>query len=96
MYRGRDFLIFDEPTSSIDPLEEQKIFQAIEFLSENKGLLLITHRLAMLPHMDRILLLQDGKIIADGTHESLLVQSEIYLALWEGQSKRYQTDAVIE
>lgn len=96
MYRGRDFLIFDEPTSSIDPLEEQKIFQAIEFLSEDKGLLLITHRLAMLPHMDRILLLQDGKIIADGTHESLLVQSEIYLALWEGQSKRYRTDAVIE
>lgn len=89
-YRERDFLIFDEPTAAIDPLEEARIFAAIETIAAGRGLLLITHRLALLPHMDHILFLAEGKLIAQGTHQELLGSTPAYREMWRAQGQRYQ------
>lgn len=86
--RGGQILLLDEPTAALDPQTEQEIFlQALE-MSKNKTLVFISHRMSFCTRADRILLLDQGKIIADGTHKSLL-SNEMYYRLWHAQAQYY-------
>ena len=78
-------LILDEVTSQLDPVTEQHIQESLWELMEGKTSIVIAHRLSTVLHMDRIMVL-DGKIVQDGTHEELLQQEGPYRLLWEAQS----------
>ncbi|TGW14701.1 ABC transporter ATP-binding protein [bacterium NHP-B] len=78
-------LILDEATSELDSLTESNIQQSLETLMAGKTTLVIAHRLSTLMSMDRILVFDDGNIVAEGTHKSLLRKSPLYKELWSKQ-----------
>ncbi|QYO63221.1 ABC transporter ATP-binding protein [Leptolyngbya sp. 7M] len=67
-----ELLILDEPTAALDPRSEFEIYQKFVELAQNKITLIITHRLASVSMADRILVLKNGQIVEEGTHQSLL------------------------
>lgn len=82
-------LILDEATSALDSESEHAIQQALLRLMEGKTVIAIAHRLSTLSLMDRIIVLDEGKIVEDGTHKQLLKQKGVYAELWAHQSGGY-------
>ena len=72
LYRDPEILILDEATSSLDQLTEKKIMESIQFLKRKKTLIIVTHRLSTVQNCDRILFIEKGKIIKQGSPESIL------------------------
>ncbi len=79
-------LILDEATSALDSESEKYIQSALENLMKNKTSIVIAHRLSTIAKLDRILLLDNGKIAEDGTHAELLKNNGTYAKLWKHQS----------
>ncbi len=81
-------LILDEATSSLDSKTEKTIQESLNLLIANKSktVIAIAHRLSTLKHMDRIIVLNNGKIIEDGTHEELLNTQGYYQSMWNMQA----------
>lgn len=80
-------LILDEATSALDSESEQAIQQALEGIMEDKTVIAIAHRLSTLRHMDRIIVMDSGKIIEDSAHDKLIrKQDGHYAKLWKMQS----------
>ena len=82
-------LVLDEATSSLDSESEKYIQDGLWELMKNKTALVIAHRLSTIKHLDRILVLDHGKIVQDGTHEQLIKQDGIYAKLWSHQSGEF-------
>ena len=78
-------IIFDEATSNIDTETEVKIREALEELTRNRTTFIIAHRLSTLRHVDRIVVLDGGRLVEEGTHEVLLARSGLYRTLYEAQ-----------
>ncbi len=78
-------LILDEATSSIDTRTELKIQNAFAKMMEGRTSFIVAHRLSTIKEADRILVMRDGKIIEQGTHESLLAQNGFYAELYNSQ-----------
>jgi ABC-type multidrug transport system fused ATPase/permease subunit len=78
-------LILDEATSSIDSESEQWIQRATETLTQGRTSLLVAHRLNTVRDADRIVVLQEGVIAEQGTHDELVAQGKIYHGLFEKQ-----------
>ncbi|TAK58712.1 ABC transporter ATP-binding protein [Patescibacteria group bacterium] len=91
-------LILDEATSSLDSHSEVLIQEALDRLMEGKTTIAVAHRLSTIRQMDRILVLEDGHIKEDGTHDSLLAKPSLYRDLWNLQAGGFITedDAVSE
>jgi ATP-binding cassette subfamily B protein len=87
--------ILDEATASIDPFTEWQIQQALNMIMANTTSILIAHRLSTVKAADRIIVLEDGKIIEEGSHESLLRQSGHYASLYNTYF-RHQSLAYID
>lgn len=79
-------LVLDEATSALDSEVEASIQSALERAMEGKTVLAIAHRLSTLSQMDRIIVLDAGRIVEDGTHQSLLKQDGLYARYWNRQS----------
>ena len=79
-------MVLDEATSALDSLTEKKIQTAIFELIKHKTTLVIAHRLSTILTMDRIVVLEKGKIIEQGTHQQLLDKQGKYYAMWQHQS----------
>ena len=79
-------LILDEATSALDSESEKYIQSALGHLMKNKTSIVIAHRLSTIAKLDRIIVLDKGKIVEDGTHTQLLKQKGIYAKLWAHQS----------
>jgi len=80
-------IVFDEATSALDSESEALIQEAIFKLIENRTTIVIAHRLSTIKHLDRILVLEYGKVTEDGTHEELIKQKNgTYAKLWSHQS----------
>jgi ATP-binding cassette subfamily B protein len=84
--KNAPILILDEATSALDSKTEGLIQDSLKHLMEHKTTLVIAHRLSTLKMMDRILVLEGGKIIEDGSHEELLALGGVYKSLWDSQS----------
>ena len=80
-------LVLDEATSSIDTESEQMIQYAINKLTENRTSIIIAHRLATIQKADKIIVMEKGEIIEEGTHQELLKQNGHYKRLFELQFK---------
>lgn len=90
LYKDAPLVILDEPTASLDPISESEIYEKFNELVEGKLSLFISHRLSSCRFCDRILVLQDGAIVQDGSHESLSAQSGgLYREMWEAQRQYY-------
>ncbi len=89
-YKNADILIMDEPSSALDPLAEYELNKAMESAAEGKTVFYISHRLSTTRDADRILMLENGRIVEEGTHESLLKLDGKYAAMWRVQAGRYR------
>ena len=83
-----EIILFDEATSALDNETQEKIQRAIENMKNEYTILIIAHRLSTIIHADRILYLEDGKIIAQGTHHELLKNCPSYQKLYESEIKK--------
>lgn len=89
IYGDKKLLLFDEPTSKLDPKSEMKVFESFNEVSKGKTAIFVSHRMSACKFADRIILFEKGKISAIGTHEEMLKGSERYRAMWEAQAKYY-------
>ena len=91
IYKNGPFLILDEPTSALDPLAESKIYEEYNNLALNKTAVFISHRLASTKFCDRILFLDQGRIIEEGSHAQLMAKDGKYREIFDIQSHYYST-----
>ncbi len=90
-FKDAPILILDEPTSAIDPKAEFEIFERLFDFANEKTVIIISHRFSTVRNADRIIVLDKGKIIEDGTHEELMqLNTGIYRHAFELQRKGYQ------
>jgi ATP-binding cassette, subfamily B, bacterial len=92
MLKNAPILVLDEATSALDSESEVLIQDALWKLMEGRTALVIAHRLSTIQRMDRILVMDNGKIIEEGTHKELLKQDGIYANLWNHQSGGFLED----
>ena len=86
MLKDAPILILDEATSALDSEVESAIQQCLDKVMENKTVVAIAHRLSTIAQMDRLLVLDEGRIVESGTHSELLQQNGIYAKLWAHQT----------
>jgi len=87
--KDSDFYILDESTSNLDFATENIIFDMIYNKFRNKSMLIIAHRLSTVKNCDMIIVLEDGEIIEQGSHDELLAKGGPYHRLWEMQQGNY-------
>ena len=79
-------LLLDKSTSALDSEVEAAILDTLYEMMQGKTLIAIAHRLSTIAQMDRIVVMDEGRIIEDGTHEDLLAKGGLYAQLWSRQS----------
>ena len=82
-------LILDEATSALDSEVEAEIQQSLELVMENKTVIAIAHRLSTIARMDRIVVLDEGRIVEEGTHEELVARQGLYANFWAHQNRGF-------
>jgi ATP-binding cassette subfamily B multidrug efflux pump len=87
-------LILDEATSSVDTETERHIQEALKTLFKDRTSIVIAHRLSTIEHADKIIVIDDGRIIEQGTHEELLNSKGMYYELYQKQFQEYEEEAV--
>jgi len=87
--KNAPILVLDEATSSLDSESEALIQEALHELMREKTVIAIAHRLSTIKEMDRIIVIDDGAIVAEGTHEELLQKDGIYRKLWDIQAGKF-------
>lgn len=90
LYKNGSIVIMDEPTSAFDPLAEYDFFKRLEELSEGKTTLFVSHRLSSTVFCDDIVVLKDGCIVEEGTHDTLMANNSTYRELFDLQAKYYE------
>ena len=91
LYKDCPIVVLDEPTAALDPIAESDIYEKYHELTSGKSAVFISHRLASTRFCDRILLIENGTIAEEGTHEELLLNGRRYTELFELQRKYYVT-----
>jgi ABC-type multidrug transport system fused ATPase/permease subunit len=78
LLKDAPILILDEPTSSLDAISEETVFEALRHLRQGRTTIVIAHRLSTIRDASRILVLHDGRLVAQGTHDALLESNDLY------------------
>ncbi len=89
LYKNSNLIVLDEPTSAIDPIEESLLYKKFRELARNKIAILVTHRLASAKIADRIVVLENGRIVEIGTHIQLMAKKGKYFEMFSSQAKWY-------
>ncbi|MBO9609660.1 MAG: ABC transporter ATP-binding protein [Paenibacillaceae bacterium] len=85
MVKDAPLLLLDEPTSALDTQSENLVSEALRRLMRGRTTIVIAHRLSALRNLDRVLCLQDGRIVESGTHEQLMMLQGVYYRLYKSQ-----------
>lgn len=88
-YRQADILAMDEPSSALDPIAEYNLNTAMHEAAQNKTVFYISHRLSTTRDADRIVMIEQGRIIEEGTHAQLLAMGGKYAMMWHVQAGKY-------
>src|SRR5690606_22090147 len=96
LLKAPSILILDEATASVDPLTEAQIQEGLEVVLRGRTAIVIAHRLSTIRNVDRILVLRQGEVIEEGTHEELMSRgghyAELYETYFRHQSPDYSVD----
>ena len=88
-YRHSNLIILDEPSSALDPIAEYQMNNSMNIAAQDRSVVFISHRLSTTKHADKIFMLDDGRIIEEGTHEELLKLDGKYTQMWKAQASKY-------
>ena len=89
-YRNAGLMILDEPSSALDPIAEYQLNHAMLTATRDKTVIFISHRLSTTRIADRIIMLENGRVAEEGTHEELLALNGKYARMWQVQAGAYQ------
>ncbi len=90
LHADTDILILDEPSSALDPLSEYKLNELILSQSDQKSVIIISHRLSTTRMVDKIYMLEKGRIIESGSHDALIAQNGKYAQMFHLQAEKYR------
>ncbi|MCL2572053.1 MAG: ABC transporter ATP-binding protein/permease [Defluviitaleaceae bacterium] len=90
LYRKNNFIVLDEPTAAIDPIEEARIYNQFKQLAKDKCAVVVTHRLGSAKLADRIVVMDNGVIVGLGTHSELISKDGKYADMWTAQVTWYE------
>lgn len=90
LYRFHHVIVLDEPTAAIDPMEESRIYKKFIEISRDKTSIIITHRLGSAKIADRVVVMDQGKIVGIGTHHELLHECSVYAEMYRAQAAWYE------
>ena len=90
LYRQSPVVVLDEPTAALDPVSENHLYETYDEMMKGKSTIFISHRLASTRFCNRIILIEAGRIVEEGTHEELLNKKGRYYGLYETQAKYYR------
>ena len=93
LFRNHELIVLDEPTAAIDPIEETQVYNRFAQMAKDKTALIITHRLGSVRLADRILVMQQGRLVQQGTHESLMAAGGEYARLYAAQEQWYESNS---
>jgi ATP-binding cassette subfamily B protein len=96
LLKGAPIVVLDEATSSLDSITEQAIQESFAGELRGKTVLVVAHRLSTIAHLDRILVMHEGKIIEDGSHAELLALRGHYHRLWAMQSGGFLPEQAVD
>ena len=82
-------MILDEPSSALDPIAEYQLNHAMMEATKDKSVIFISHRLSTTRLADRIIMLENGQVVEQGTHEELLAAKGKYAQMWKVQAGAY-------
>jgi ABC-type multidrug transport system fused ATPase/permease subunit len=85
MIRKPEILIFDEATNNLDSISEAAVQQAIEEVSKDHTVIIIAHRLSTIANADKIVVMEDGRVVEEGTHRELMEKKGAYWELYQSQ-----------
>ncbi len=88
-FRGGSFLVLDEPTASLDPRAEADLFAQMRELAHGRSVLMVSHRFSSVRSADRIYVLESGRVVEHGDHESLMANGALYSELFTLQAEAY-------
>jgi len=90
LYQPSRFLILDEPTSALDPKTEYDIYKRIKNMKRDRGIIFISHRLSSCRYSDRILVIDNGRVVQSGNHDTLIRDTgNLYYELFMSQANYY-------
>ena len=88
-YRNSPIVVFDEPTAAIDPVSEYNIFNKIYEFFKNKTVIIVSHRFSTVRNADRIVVMENGRILEMGSHKELMQQDGNYANAFKLQAQGY-------
>ncbi|MBR3636146.1 MAG: ATP-binding cassette domain-containing protein, partial [Lachnospiraceae bacterium] len=88
-YKDAGLMILDEPSSALDPIAEYQLNHAMLTATGDKTVIFISHRLSTTRNADRIIMLEDGRIVEQGSHDQLLKLGGKYAQMWKVQAGAY-------
>ncbi len=88
-YRAHDMIVLDEPTAAIDPVEESRIYNKFAEISRGKTAVIVTHRLGAARIAHRILVMDGGRLVEQGTHDELMILDGLYARMYQAQAQWY-------
>ena len=96
LYKDAPLIVLDEPTAALDPIAENKMYLKYNELTQNKTSIYISHRLSSTRFCDKIIFIDNGKIIEEGTHDELLALGGKYFEMFHVQSEYYKSNKEAE
>ena len=94
MLKDAPILILDEATSALDSESEAAIQEKLDLVMQGKTVIAIAHRLSTIAMMDRIVVVDDGRIIEEGTPEELIEQEGLFARLWKRQTGGFMPEEI--